>query len=53
MAQEGEKYRLKKIKGVWYRVDQVNTNTVVLKDSNNNGFIVSIETLNKNYTKEK
>lgn len=53
MAQEGETYRLKKIKGVWYTVDKADRTSVVLKDSNNNQFIVSINTLNKEYTKEK
>lgn len=53
MPAKNEQYRLKKIKGVWYTVDAVNGNTVVLKDCNNQKKLVSIETLNKDYTKEK
>ncbi len=53
MAQEGESYRLKKIKGVWYTVEKADKVSVVLKDKNNHQFIVSVDTLNKEYTKEK
>ena len=53
MASEGEKYRLKKIKGVWYTVSKVNSTSVVLKDEKNHEFVVSNNTLNKEYTKEK
>jgi hypothetical protein len=53
MPAKNEQYRLKKIKGIWYTVDSVNGTTVVLKDSNNRKTLVSVERLNKEYTKEK
>jgi hypothetical protein len=53
MPAKNEQYRLKKIKGIWYTVDSVNGSTVVLKDCNGQKTLVSIERLNKEYTKEK
>ncbi|WPH58197.1 hypothetical protein SEA_LUCKYSOCKE_161 [Streptomyces phage LuckySocke] len=53
MPAKNEQYRLKKIKGVWYTVEEVKGNCVILKDCHGHQTLVSIETLNKNYTKEK
>jgi len=53
MPAKNEQYRLKKIKGVWYTVTEVKGNSVILKDCNDQQKLVSIETLNKEYTKEK
>lgn len=53
MPAKNEQYRLKKIPGVWYTVDAVKGNSVILVDSKKQKKLVSIETLHKEYTKEK
>lgn len=53
MPAKNEQYRLKKIKGIWYTVHEVKSNAVILVDSNGRQKLVSNETLNKDYTKEK
>jgi len=53
MPATNEQYRLKKIPGIWYTVDAVKGNSVILKDSKGQKKLVSIETLNKDYTKER
>lgn len=53
MPAKNEQYRLKKIKGIWYTVVTVNSNSVILENENGHKTLVSFETLNKDYTKEK
>jgi hypothetical protein len=53
MAAVGEKYRLKKIKGEWYEVIQVGSSSVVLRTPSNLDTIVALDTLKKDYTKDK
>lgn len=53
MPAKNEQYRLKKIKGIWYTVKAVNSKSLILENENGHQTLVSFETLNKDYTKEK